>query len=165
VRATGINHVSIHADDLETSVRFYEELFGAERLATPNFGMSVQWLRVGGQQLHIFVRETGPPRYHHLAFDVDDFAAVYRKAKELGVLDARTNEHAVREHPSGWVQMYIRDPAGNLVEIDWPDAGSLEPDVRADIATLEELGLPQAAGEREATLYHAQTRGPLRTSS
>jgi YD repeat-containing protein len=165
VTATGINHVSVHADDLEASTRFYEELFGAERLPTPNFGMPVQWLRIGRQQLHLFVRETDAPRYHHLAFDVDDFDAVYRNAKTLGVLDAATNDHALREHPSGWVQLYLRDPAGNLIEVDWPDAASLADDVRAEIVGLEEIGLEQAAGQRGATLYHEQTREALQTSS
>ncbi len=37
VRATGINHVSISALDLEESTRFYEELFGMERIPTPIF--------------------------------------------------------------------------------------------------------------------------------
>ena len=37
VRVTGINHVSISARDLEESTRFYEEVFGMERIATPIF--------------------------------------------------------------------------------------------------------------------------------
>jgi catechol 2,3-dioxygenase-like lactoylglutathione lyase family enzyme len=153
VRATGINHVSIHADDLETSVVFYEKVFGAQRLPTPNFGMAVQWLQLGAQQLHIFVEDTSPPRFHHLALDVDDFDAAYRVAMERGALDADTHGSALRQHPSGWVQMYLRDPAGNLLEIDWPDAASLAPDVRAAIAGLEQLGYRQDGDQREATLY------------
>src|SRR5262245_56056332 len=106
---------------METSIGFYEDLLGAERLPTPNFGFPVQWLSVGDQQLHLFVQETAAPPYHHLSFDVDDFGAVYRHAQELGILDAATNGQAIRQHPTGWVQLYIRDPAGNLVEINWPD--------------------------------------------
>jgi catechol 2,3-dioxygenase-like lactoylglutathione lyase family enzyme len=165
VRATGINHVSIHADDMETSIRFYEELFGAERLPTPNFGMQVQWLQLGSQQLHLFGTETDAPRYHHLALNVDDFEAVYRAAKERGALDDETHGSALREHPSGWVQMYLRDPAGNLLEIDWPDAASLGAELRAAIDGLEELGYRQDGAQRDATLYHGQTKEPLRTSS
>jgi catechol 2,3-dioxygenase-like lactoylglutathione lyase family enzyme len=165
VRATGINHVSIHADDIEASVRFYEDLFGAERLPTPNFGMAVQWLQLGRQQLHIFMADTGPPRYHHLAFDVDDFDAVYRAAKARGALDAETYGSALREHPSGWVQMYLRDPAGNLLEIDWPDAASLAPDTRAAVDGLEQLGYRQDEDQRQATLYQEETREPLQTTS
>ncbi len=50
--------------------------------------------------------------------------------------------------------MYVRDPSGNLVEIDWPDAESLADDVRAGIRGLEELDLAQEGEAREATLYH-----------
>jgi catechol 2,3-dioxygenase-like lactoylglutathione lyase family enzyme len=39
--ATRVNHVSVHAPDLETSVARYEDLFGARRIPTPNFGMPV----------------------------------------------------------------------------------------------------------------------------
>jgi len=81
VRATRINHVSIRANDLEESVRFYEELFGLERLPTAKFQQPVVWLKVGDQQLHLFEQGDDTPRYHHVAFDVDDFEAVYAKAK------------------------------------------------------------------------------------
>ena len=55
VRATRINHVSIAAADLEESTRFYEEVFGMERIPTPTFADPVQWLRVGDLQLHLFL--------------------------------------------------------------------------------------------------------------
>ena len=165
MRATRINHVSVHAQDMETSVGFYEDLFGATQLPTPNFGFPVQWLSLGEQQLHLFVLETEAPSFHHLSFDVDDFGAVYRRARELGILDASTNGQAIRKHPMGWVQLYIRDPAGNLLEINWPDAESLDDDVRADILGLDELGLAQEGASRQATLYHAQTREASPTSS
>jgi lactoylglutathione lyase len=146
--------VSVHAKDLEASTRFYEELFGMERLPTARFRRPVQWLRVGDQQLHLFADDTEAPRYHHLAFDVDDFEAVYRRAKELGVLDFETWDSPIREHPSGWVQMYIRDPAGNLVEVDWPDASTLDRSLITELTNLDDE-VPQTGDARTATLYHA----------
>ncbi len=44
-----INHVSVNAKDLAVSVDFYVDVFGAEPLATPNFGLPVQWLEMGGR--------------------------------------------------------------------------------------------------------------------
>ena len=44
-----INHVSVNAKDLAVSVNFYVDVFGAEPLATPNFGLPVQWLEMGGR--------------------------------------------------------------------------------------------------------------------
>ena len=124
MRATRINHVSIFANDLEESARFYEELFGAERLPTAKFPQGrVLWLKLGEQQLHLFESDDDDPTmHHHFGLDVDDFDAVYAKAKELGVLDTDAFGSPLRSHPAGWVQLYLRDPAGNLVEVDWPDA-------------------------------------------
>jgi YD repeat-containing protein len=154
MRAVRVNHVSIHANDLDESTRFYEEVFGMERLPTARFGMPVRWLRLGDQQLHLFHRDDArSPRYHHVALDVDDFEAVYRMAKERGLLDDETWRNPLRVHPSGWVQMYIRDPAGNLVEVDWPDVSTLDSELAAELYPLE-ADVPQTGDAAKATLYH-----------
>jgi YD repeat-containing protein len=153
VGATRINHVSVQAVDLDESARFYEEVFGMERLPTARFRGPVLWLRLGDQQLHLFQSAGEAPRFHHFALDVDDFEGVYLRAKELGLLDSETHGAAVREHPAGWVQMYIRDPAGNLVEIDWPDAASLDRGLITDIRRLDD-DVPQTGESATASLYH-----------
>ena len=153
--ALRINHVSVHGDDLEASARFYEELFGMERVPNPRFQQDVIWLKVGNQQLHIFKRDDAkPPIGHHLGLDADDFEAVYWKAKERGLLDGETWSQAIRMHPLGWVQMYIRDPAGNLVEVDWPDVSTLSSELQAEIGRLEDE-VAQTGAAAGATLYDA----------
>jgi catechol 2,3-dioxygenase-like lactoylglutathione lyase family enzyme len=139
---------------MEESLRFYTEVFGMERLPSPDFSEHVEWLRLGEQQLHLFKRETPAPEFHHIALDVDDFEAAYLKAKELGVLEERSFGASVRELPDGAVQMYIRDPAGNLVEVDWPDVSTLDRSVVAPIARLADER-PQSEEAARATLYHA----------
>ena len=47
--ASRINHVSVNAKDLAASVDFYVDVFGAEPVATPNFGLPVQWLRLASR--------------------------------------------------------------------------------------------------------------------
>lgn len=152
LRARRFNHVSILAKDVEESARFYEEVFGLERIPTPKFRERVLWMRLGDQQLHLFERPVEAPLYHHIGLDVDDFEAVYLKAKELGIFDSTAWGTPVREHPSGWVQMYLRDPAGNLVEVDWPDAATLDRTVVTDIAKLGDEA-PQVGEAATATLY------------
>ncbi len=152
-----INHVSVQAIDLEESARFYEDVFGMERIPTARFRSPVLWLKLGEQQLHLFTSDGEAPRYHHFAVDVDDFEAVYRRVKDLGLLDGDTHGAALREHPSGWVKMYIRDPAGNLVEVDWPDASTLDRSVVADIRKLDD-DVPQTGDSAGATLYTAGAR-------
>jgi catechol 2,3-dioxygenase-like lactoylglutathione lyase family enzyme len=150
--AIRINHVSVQARDLGESARFYTELFGLEPVPTPDFGTPVQWLRLGPQQLHLFQADGPAPLRHHLALDVDDFSAVYRRAAELGILDGGTFGAALRHHPTGWVQMYLRDPAGNLVEVNCPDMTTLDADVQAASASLAEA-VPQTGDAARATLY------------
>jgi YD repeat-containing protein len=152
VGATRINHVSVQAIDLDESARFYEQVFGMERIPTARFGSPVLWLELGEQQLHLFESAAEAPRFHHFALDVDDFEGVYRRVKELGLLDSDTHGAALREHPTGWVQMYIRDPAGNLVEIDWPDVSTLDRSVVTEIRRLDD-DVPQTGDAITASLY------------
>ncbi len=50
------------------------------------------------QQLHIFLPETDAPQFHHIG--LDDFEAVYLKAKERGLLDLNTSHSQIWEHPA-----------------------------------------------------------------
>ena len=121
-----INHVSVHALDLERSVRFYEELLGAERIPTPNFGIPVQWLAIGRTQLHLFERDLTPTSHHHLGIEIDDIEHCYAVLDRYGAFDDEAFGNRLVELPGGVIQLYLRDPAGNLVELDWvgelPDA-------------------------------------------
>ena len=157
MRATGFNHVSIHAHRLEDSVRFYEEIFGMEKIPTYNFAFPVQYLRLGDLQLHLFQREAPAPVYHHIGINVDDFEETYRRANELGILDNQAFFEDIYELPDGSVQMYIRDPAGNLVEIDWPDVTSLDRSALPAFKRLEDT-VPQTGEALRATLYVEPTR-------
>lgn len=150
-----LNHVSVCADNLEESIRFYRELFGLEPIPTPNFGFPVQWLRIGSLQLHLFERPGEAPVYHHVGLSVastDEFEAIYHKAKELGIHDSTTFGHHLYELPGRNGQMYVRDPAGNLVEIDCPDVTGLSDEVKADMRKLADQR-PQSEENLRATLF------------
>ena len=151
MRTTRINHTSIVANSLDESARFYEELFGMERIPTAKFPDPVLWLRAGTNQLHLFEADETANLRAHVSFDVDDFDALYAKAKEMGILDVRAFGSPLRVHTAGWVQLYLRDPAGNLIEVDWPDASTLSPETLAD---ARELG-GQEGEAAAATLFTA----------
>jgi catechol 2,3-dioxygenase-like lactoylglutathione lyase family enzyme len=151
--ALRFNHVSVSAADLDASVRFYTELFGMERIPTPNFpDANVIWLRFGDQTLHLFEDGDPSPPRHHFSLDVDDFEGTYRRASELGVLDGDTFGADVRELVDGAVQMYLRDPAGNLVEVNWPDVETLDRSAFANLQRLEDQR-PQSGEAAQAKLY------------
>ena len=136
--------MSVHAYDLEESVRFYMDFFGMQEIPAPDFPTPVRWLRVGDLQLHLFRSENPAPARHHFALDVDDFEAAYLRAAELGIAEEGYYSD-VRELPDGAVQMYVRDPAGNLVEVNWPDVTTLDRTVIPDIRKIP--------GGEDAVLY------------
>jgi catechol 2,3-dioxygenase-like lactoylglutathione lyase family enzyme len=149
---TDLNHVSVGARDLPSSIRFYVDLFGLEEIPTPNFGFPVQWLRAGGRQLHLFERNESPPTYQHFAFTVDEVEPVYARAKELDCFDRTTFRAHLLELPGDCVQLYLRDPAGNLVEVNARGASRVSESMRADMVVLADLQ-PQDEENLRATLF------------
>jgi catechol 2,3-dioxygenase-like lactoylglutathione lyase family enzyme len=146
MRVRGFTHVSVHAHDLDESVRFYRDLFGMEEVPSPDFPFPVRWLRVGDLQLHLFESDDlQAPSGHHFGLDVDDFEAVYAKARELGVVVGEGYFSNVYELPDGAVQLYLRDPSGNMVEVNWPDVGTLD---RSVVGGIQKIG-----GGADVALY------------
>jgi catechol 2,3-dioxygenase-like lactoylglutathione lyase family enzyme len=159
---TQYTHVSILATDLDASVEFYESVFGMEQIPTPGFDEPTQWLACGDLQLHIVERADEPPAFNHHALHVDDFEAVYEAIRahesaevellpqiETGYVDG---EPPVYVLPSGAVQFYIRDPAGNLVEVNAPDAEALDDGVVGNLVGRTDVAAP-GPDEAAAPIY------------
>ena len=64
---------------------------------------------------------TAPP-YHHFGFTVYELRGALRASEGPGIHDAVPPFAQVTELPDGGAQMYLRDPGGNLIELDTPDA-------------------------------------------
>ena len=58
--------------------------------------------------------------------DVEDFEEVYLRAKEIGAQVQEGYFPKVYELPDRTVQLYLRDPAGNKVEVNYPDAAVID---------------------------------------
>jgi catechol 2,3-dioxygenase-like lactoylglutathione lyase family enzyme len=147
-----INHVSVNAVDLEASTEFYVDLLGAERIATPNFGLPVQWLALGTTQLHLFERDMPPTTHHHFGVTVDDLEPVYRAADRRGAFERDAFRNHLVELPGDVVQLYVRDPAGNLMEVDHHGVERLPHDIRAQLKGLWELN-PQTDENLRGRLF------------
>lgn len=149
--ASRIAHVSVNAKDLAASVDFYVDVFGAEPVATPNFGLPVQWLRLGESQLHLFEVDVDPLSHHHFAVTVEELEPVYRRAEARGAFDFEAFGNHLVELPGDMAQTYLRDPAGNLVEIDTPGASRLPEALRSQLERLEDMR-PQTPENMSARL-------------
>lgn len=149
-------HASVLADDLEESTAFYEEVFGMERVPAPNFpDVDVVWLRCGDLTLHLFDRDVEPAEYYHVGLHVDDFEGVYEavRARDIvGDFGDADDAPTVYELPEGAVQLYVRDPAGNLVEVNYPDVADLPAHIRDEVVERADQ-VPQTGDAPDARLY------------
>ena len=101
-------------------------------------------------QLHLFLDESGrAPSRHHLGLTIDDFGAAYEAIR------SRTSDEwgsRLVELPSGQVQLYFRDPAGNLIELNWPDADTLDRSQYPELRRLTD-SVPQTSESERAVLF------------
>lgn len=72
----------------------------------------------------------------HLELDVEAFEKIYQKAGEMGVRIREGYFSRVYEPPDGTAQLYLRDPSGKMVEVNHPDAASLDRSVAGRIQTV-----------------------------
>ena len=110
-----IQHVSFEVapDQVEACVEFYE-LIGFRRVPAPEkLARFVTWLERDGDQFHLLqLPETSHMNAGHAAVPVgDDYEATQARLREAG--------HEVDDHEEYWgsPRSFVRDPAGNLVEL------------------------------------------------
>ena len=112
MKPLGVHHVSINVDDVPAAVRFYTEVLGlARRDDRPDFGFDGAWLDAGDQQVHLIAADVPGDLGQHFALLVDDLEAAVAEVRSKGV---RVSDPS----PVGsGFQAFLRDPAGNAVEL------------------------------------------------
>jgi catechol 2,3-dioxygenase-like lactoylglutathione lyase family enzyme len=146
-------HVSIPTRDADQAALWYQSLFSLEEIAAPNFGFNVRWFRVGDLQLHLYERNEARAPMQHFGLAVDDFEGLYRKAQQIGAFDT-VRAHHLYITAAGEVQLYLRDPDGNNIEVNWPDASTLPSSIR-DEAIRREDQFAQSERNRSARIFMA----------
>jgi lactoylglutathione lyase len=112
-----IQHVNLMVDDLAAAETFYGEVLGLPRAPTPDLGFPAQFFAVNEtQELHVNELDDLRPERAHFCLRVDDFDSLFRRADELGIIETET-WGKVRRLPTGVMQLFVRDPAGNLIEL------------------------------------------------
>jgi catechol 2,3-dioxygenase-like lactoylglutathione lyase family enzyme len=122
-----IQHVNVNVDDLAAAVRFYRDVLGLALDPTPDQGFESQFFRINArQQIHMNVISDARPFRAHFCIEVPDFLGVFRRAKAAGAIDLAPWGR-VRALPSGKMQMFVRDPHGNLIEIASVSGADIDP--------------------------------------
>lgn len=135
-------HYSIRTKDLEASVKFYTEVMGLHRGYRPDFAFNGAWLYRGGDEaeyglVHIisdapedqaalsaYLGERAPGDaiggpLDHIAFLATNWPAMRDHIQGLGVA------YREREVPTmGLHQVFLEDPSGVTIELNYPDATS-----------------------------------------
>lgn len=155
-----LTHVAVVAKDLQQSIDWYVDLFGSDairRMPNPKLIGPTVWLKLGTISIHITEwHEATNLRRNHFGIgvmDLDRFQAIYRKAKERDLFERDTFGSHIYELPGGEVQMYLLDPGGNLVEVDFPDAAAIDRRLIDDMPKLSDLFQPQPTDAHESTLF------------
>jgi catechol 2,3-dioxygenase-like lactoylglutathione lyase family enzyme len=123
--ATSMNHFTVLTDDVDRTVRFYDELLGLRAGPRPAFDFPGAWLYAGDTPiLHVVggrpKSELKPGVIDHMAFTGRDLPAT------LSTLKARNVQYTCRRQvSSGTWQVFFNDPNGARVELDF-DRGETE---------------------------------------
>lgn len=133
-----IQHVNVNVDDLNAAIPFYRDILGLTLDPTPDQGFPCQFFKVGAvQQIHMNEMRDARQFRGHFCLVVPDFMAVYGRAKANNVIDVAP-WGKVRQLPNGKMQMFVRDPSGNLIEIASSNAETIDLAVfRDDIDIVE----------------------------
>ncbi len=158
-KAVQINHIALVVSNLEEACEFYEHELGMEPIPAFLFDYPTAFFKINeDQQLHLTEWEDSYSFRGHMCLQVDDINAIFFRMKELGVIDVKPWGH-VRQLPDGPIQMFVRDPSGNLLELSSAPDAHIDPKIFED--ELYQPGIYVSGRNdfrgyksKDATLYH-----------
>ena len=129
IQVKSLDHVTLVVKDLDQSRKFYVEGLGMCEVPRPGFTFPGAWFQAGPTQIHLIGEHAGgspagnplpeqfrTSRSHHFAFLVDDVEAAYARVQELGMKIVSPP----KARPDGFVQVFLNDPDGHVVELCSP---------------------------------------------
>jgi catechol 2,3-dioxygenase-like lactoylglutathione lyase family enzyme len=129
IQVKSLDHVTIVVKDLDRSRQFYVAGLGMREVPRPGFSFPGLWFQAGTTQIHLIGEHDGgspagnplpeqfrTSRSHHFAFLVEDANATYARAQELGLKVVSPP----KARPDGFVQVFLNDPDGHVVELCSP---------------------------------------------
>ena len=116
-----IDHIALHAADLDATAAFYERHFGFERYfdQVSSRGFKIAYLKLGDAVLEIVGRSDGAMQGFHFCIETDDFDGAVDRLRRDGVACIQ-EPHATppRAAPEeGWRGVVFRGPDGESIEL------------------------------------------------
>jgi catechol 2,3-dioxygenase-like lactoylglutathione lyase family enzyme len=120
-----LHHVHLMASDIDATIRFWRDFFGAEVVFDGDFaGARNVFLKVGEGRLHLYEqppRHEGAATVHHLGMETDELESLVSRLKAAGV-----SVTEVRRLPEACYAM-AKGPDGLLLELFQPSAENTDP--------------------------------------
>ncbi|WP_398295668.1 FosM family fosfomycin resistance protein [Sporosarcina saromensis] len=116
LQVKGLNHLLFSVSDLESSIRFYEDVFNAKLLvkgkSTAYFDLNGLWLALNEEK--DIPRNEISESYTNIAFSIEEaeFSHAYELLKKLGVTILSGRPRDARDKKS----IYFTDPDGHKFE-------------------------------------------------
>lgn len=117
------DHDAILVKDVDTSARFYKQIFGLREIPNGGLGDHIRWVEIKDKiQLHLIESEEGIQKNKgvHLALSTDDLEGLMESLKAKGV-DFENwpgEKGTTNTRPDGIKQIYLQDPDGYWIEIN-----------------------------------------------
>jgi catechol 2,3-dioxygenase-like lactoylglutathione lyase family enzyme len=112
------NHVTVRSQDLERTERFYTAVLGLRSGWRPAFAQAGLWLYMGdAAAVHVLLAngEEAAGRIDHFAFNAQGLSGFLQRLKDVG------QAYRLKRLPNdGDWQLFLHDPDGTLIEIDFP---------------------------------------------
>ena len=136
-RDNRLQHVNVMVDDLTLAIDFYGSALGLAALPTPDLGFPAQFFRINDhQEIHVNELDDITPQRAHYCLRVDDFTGHFHRMRALGAIETTTWGKAKRL-PSGVLQLFVRDPSGNLIELSCDSDEPVDPTIFNDHSIFE----------------------------
>ena len=132
LQVKSLDHATLVVKDLERSRAFYVGVLGMREVPRPAFSFAGLWFQAGATQIHLILEFAGSgpagnllaeklrtSRTHHLAFLVEDAPAAVARLKEMQV-PVLSGPHP---RPDGFIQVFVTDPDGHVIELCSPPKG------------------------------------------
>jgi catechol 2,3-dioxygenase-like lactoylglutathione lyase family enzyme len=114
-RLSGIDHVHLHVGDLDRSLQFYKDAFGAEEAFRVGDLLVFVQLPGAGTVIALDARSESERNPAHVGFVLAADASLDEALESVGRAGGRVVQRG--EHAPGIPYAYVADPDGNVLEL------------------------------------------------